>query len=165
MANPKPGMKAKLWIRSPIWWAARISVPKTTTMPTQRRNATCKRICSSAAGHPQRRAPQEADELEEHDERNDLDVRATEGDDVGGSAEHREHRLRKHEAEQGERDGQDGPEDQALLQDVVRFAQIVRSDGARDEGDRPGGHADHHAEEEEDELGAEVDRGHGGGSL
>src|SRR5438132_1234559 len=139
IANPNPGMNAKLWIRRPIWCAARICVPKTTTMPTHNRNATCRRICSSAAGQPIRKIRRTASmcthtpvrwSINRCVPRSRTAIRAI-----------------------------------APMTDVIRLREVVRADGPGDEGDRPGGHADHDAEEQEDELPAEAYRRDGRGGL
>ena len=117
------------------------------------------------AGAAERGTSEEGDELEEDDERDDPDVRPAEGNDIGRGTEHGEHRFREEEAEQRQREGQEGSQDQALLQDVIRFREVVRADGPSDQGDRSCGDADHDAEEQEDELPSEADRGDGGGGL
>src|SRR5712692_636906 len=106
--------------------------------------------------------PRNPMKLEEDDERDDPDVRAAERDDVGLGAEDGEHGFREDEPEHGEGDRQEGAEDEALLEHVVRLLEVVGPDRARDEGDRARGDADHHAEKEEDELGPEPDRPDGG---
>src|SRR6266545_5150202 len=119
----------------------------------------------SVARAPERCVPEEADELEEHDERDDARVRGPERDDIGCRAETGEDRLREDEPHEGERDRHDRAENEALLQDVVRLVDVVPADRARDEGDRPRAHADHDREEEEDELPSEAHGSHGRGRL
>jgi len=76
-------------------------------------------------------------ELEEHGQGHDADVRGSEPDDVWGRAEGREHGLGQEESDREEGNREECAEDEALFEDAVRLVEVLRADGSCDEGDCP----------------------------